>query len=110
MAFPKKKSRKITVDDNQYRYVVSSSKNSDSAWCKLTILVELEGQNGSVLRVVGLRSRDPWLDLSEGVKYDNKDYQVIKPNQVREFIKIAMQSGWKAAINGPEFTLEIHQN
>mgnify|MGYP001804267267 CR=1 FL=1 len=68
MALPKKKSRPITVDERSFRYSISTSSIENESLFRLHLTIQLASEEGRLLKVVGLVTRDAWLDLSEPEK------------------------------------------
>ncbi len=108
MALIKKKSRGITVNQNRYRYQISSTKIDHAGNYSLNLTVQVDDGFGSVLKVLGLLTRDYWLDFSEfGVRLNKDHYPIITPKYVANVIKLALSQGWKPNNSGSSFELEI---
>ncbi len=85
MGLPKKKSRKIIVDNIAYRWLASGKADG------IDIYVELYEQPASLLR-----SR---------VKYDSGGRQqiAVTPASIELLIRDAVSRGWSAHLTGPDF-------
>ena len=53
MALPKKKSRPITVNDNDYRYAISTTQIDDNWNFRLNLTVQSAKGEGSILGGIG---------------------------------------------------------
>lgn len=104
MTLANKGTRKITVDAEYYRWVVSP----DSGY--LVLVVEHLTSAGQRIAVT-IPSRDYWLDfkdLTHGkIEYDPKDYRPITPALVRKIILDALELGWSPQSAGKEIQLKL---
>ena len=94
MALPKKKSRPITVNDNDYRYAISTTQIDDNWNFSLNLTVQSAKGEGSILKIDGLVTRDVWLDFPNLKKYKKEDYPVFKPSDISRVILTALKKGW----------------
>ena len=84
MAFTKKSSRLIIVDGEEYCYRISQSNQHTDSVFILDVAVQSASGSGSILKVVGLLTRDYWLDYPDLASQDdwNLYYVQIKPRQM----------------------------
>ncbi|QGQ23089.1 hypothetical protein F1728_10580 [Gimesia benthica] len=106
MALNRKHSRRIVVDEENYRFKVSTTSIDKDGNYRLNVTVQREA-GGARLEVCGLLTRDYWLDISDPGDKDSADYPVITPKHVRFIIEQARQQGWQALEPGPTFVLEL---
>jgi len=105
LALPKNKSRKIVVDDINYRYAVSVKWKIDCNYdYDLNITVQSES-NCAKLIINGMATRDFWLDVSSAPD-DFSFYKVVTPKHVERFIKIGLGKGWQPSVKGKPFYLK----
>ncbi|MGF1767089.1 hypothetical protein L4D06_06855 [Enterovibrio makurazakiensis] len=109
MALPKNKSRKIVVDDVEYRFAISISWK-DNGEFDFNITVQSEKSNAGKLILKGLVTRNFWLDFSDlvGEKIKKDLYPTITPKHIEYFIKLAIDKGWKHSQNGDNFNLVVN--
>lgn len=106
MALSKKNSRQIVVDGDTFRYKVSATSPDEDRSFRLNVTLQREA-GGSRLEVLGLVTRDFWLDISKpGVKVSKK-YPTITPRHIRTIIGRAINAGWQPQTTGPAFVLEL---
>jgi len=106
MALNRKQSRRITVDGQDFRYKVSTTR-LDTDWnFRLNVTVQRE-ERGARLEVRGLVTRDFWLDISMPNPKRNEDYPIITPRHIRSIIQQAQLQGWQPDETGPAFVLEL---
>ena len=105
MTLTTKKSRPITIDGMEYRYQVSTTRMTEDWSFSLNLTVQNFELKGSVLQVMGLITRDFWLDFSDGPKWDKSDYPVITPKDISEIIRQAILAGWEPNKTGKSFKL-----
>ena len=108
MALNKKKSRRIHISGEDFRYIVSCSKESTDGNHRLNITIQSELYNGCKLVTDGLMSRDLWLDFPDfdgAIQWSN--YPVIEPNHIEAIIKSALNAGWKFKEGGKTFNLKL---
>ena len=110
MAFSKRNSRAITVDQVRFRYCVSLGADDSDQNFPLNITVQAADGNGAKLRVIGLSTRDVWLDLPSEFPIPSSEnwsevYKVVRPVHVSKYITEAIQSGWRPSDSGPPFEL-----
>ena len=103
---PKKKSRPITVDETNYRYVISTAHTETSGEFHLNVTVQMAEVNGSILAVKGLITRDYWLDVPNEV-HSKDHYPVLQPSHIAQFIQQAVKEGWQPKQKGPVFRLNV---
>ncbi|QDV18374.1 hypothetical protein Pan153_30310 [Gimesia panareensis] len=106
MALNRKHSRQIVVDEETYRFKISTTRADEDGNFHLNVTVQREA-GGSRLQVSGLVTRDFWLDISDPGAKMSKDYPVITPRHVRLIIERARQQGWQPETAGPVFVLEL---
>ncbi|WP_144394614.1 hypothetical protein [Pleionea sediminis] len=108
MALPKNKSRRISVDDIDYRYAISISWKDDGNF-DFNVTVQNESSNGSKLLLKGLVTRDFWLDFSDkvGEQIDSDLYPTITPRHIAYFIRQAIIDGWNSEKRVKDFILEV---
>ena len=102
---PKKKSRRLTIDGQVFRYAVSCSASGDG-WYDFNVTVQNEQHNGSKLQAIGLVTRDYWLDFSHG-DLDLDNYPVITPKHIETFVRRAQSEGWDFSTSGSSFELKV---
>ncbi len=88
MALSKKGSRKIVIDDEEYRWAFSA----DSGY--FYIVVQSATGNGARLEA---QSSSDWLDFGDAH---------ISSGDVERLIRLAMKDGWCPLNNGPPFRLQ----
>lgn len=97
MGIPKKKSRRITVDGLDYRWLLTFSRYA-SFFRSITIAVELIDSPGSKLVVYPV-----------GVDHNYADYELddapFTPKVVEQFIRSAREAGWQPTSNSGTFFL-----
>lgn len=106
MSLPKKKSRLITVNDIDFRYIISTSLIDDDWNFKLNVTIQIAEGQGATLSIKGLVTRDFWLDFSDPPR-NMDNYPVILPSHIEKFIKNGMEEGWNPQAKGSEFSLEL---
>ena len=109
MALPKNKSRNITVDENHYKYSISTSKKENYNF-DFNVTVQSSEHNGSKLLIKGLVTRNYWLDFSDLVHQDEIDYSnypTITPKHIEYFITKAKNEGWDYTQKGKDYTLNV---
>ncbi len=109
MALPKRKSRRIVVANNEYRYAVSISWK-ESGYFDFNITVQHDAYNSCKLLLKGLVTRDFWLDFSDrvGEEIDKNDYPTITPKHIKHFIVRATNEGWDFKSRGRDFILSVN--
>ena len=101
MAIPKTGSRPITVDGNDYRWLVRRKPTYSQAngWTPMTVAVSSTVPKGSSLVATLATNRpDTWVDT------ENK---AITPGDVASLIRLAIARGWNPATPGSPFQLEV---
>jgi len=106
MSLPKIKSRPITVNDIDFRYIISTSLIDDDCNYKLNVIIQIAEGDGAALAVKGLVTRDSWLDFSDPPR-NMINYPVVLPNHIEKFIRKGIEEGWNPQQKGPEFSLEL---
>ena len=108
MALPKNKSRRIAIDDIDYRYVISISWKDDGNF-EFNITVQNESSNGSKLLLKGLVTRNFWLDFSDkvGGAINSDLYPTITPKHIAYFIRLAIAEGWSSDKREKDFILNV---
>lgn len=107
MALTKKKSRPIVVNDECYRFQISTTK-VDKDWnFTLNLTIQHEEKKGSVLQIKGLVTRDFWLMFSElGNDWKKEDYPIVLPKHISKIINLSLKNGWLPKIKGPAYILK----
>ncbi len=106
MALPKKKSRLLTVNNDEFRYVISTGKYNENWEFNLNITVQLATGEGAKLKVEGLVTRDFWLDFPNDVT-SKEDYPVLTPKDISIIIKNGLKQGWKPSEKGASFIIRL---
>ncbi|MEM7348905.1 MAG: hypothetical protein AAF485_32145 [Chloroflexota bacterium] len=92
MTLPKKKSRKIIVDDQIYRYLIADRGTN------LNLAIEADDTKGQLVSFQ-VPYCDPWLKLSVEQVSDEKlpdnQIQSITPSFVKSVIIFALEKGWQ---------------
>jgi len=107
MALPKKKSRAIIVDNEEYRYSITTTQIDDKWNFSLNLIVQTEHGQGALLKSEGLVTRNIWLDFSDHKQYHKNDYPVIRPSDISKIITFAIKKGWTPNIKGSSFLLQL---
>ena len=107
MALPNKKSRPITVNNLDFRYIISTTQIDEDWNFNLNLTVQLAKGNGSILKLKGLVTRDVWLDFPDLNKYKKEDYPILKPKDISKIIEIGLNNGWLPTQNGKPHVLEL---
>ncbi len=103
-----KKSRAISVDGEDYRYQVSTTRIDEDWNFTLNLTVQRWNPPSAILEVKGLVTRDYWLDISDGLMWEKKDYPVLLPRHIASLIKTAELAGWKSQVIGVSFILNTN--
>ena|SRR6185312_15177848 len=101
MTIPHTGSRKIVVDNIQYRWIVRSQPTYSQglADAPLTFAVDLEDRPGSTLSVKMNGPRpDNWLGIQGAV---------VTPAIVQESVRPALSKGWHPDVKGSAYVLEL---
>jgi len=109
MALPKKKSRLINVNNEKYRYVISTGKYNENWEFDLNIIVQLATGEGCKLKVNGLITRDYWLDFPNEIT-SKKDYPVLTPKNISKIITNSLKSGWNPESKGKPYIINLDNN
>lgn len=96
MALPRKKSRSISVDGQNYRWLLSVNTNAPFHRT-LTIAVELAHSPGTKLIVSPIGVDVSYVDY-------NRD-EPITPKVIEKFIRDAIEAGWAPADSSGTFVL-----
>ena len=100
MSIPKKHSRRVVVDDVEYRWRVRGRPTYDQALTTQPLILAVEqcGKPGSVL-VVELAQSHPsnWMRVAASG---------VTPSVVAHHIRMALRSGWRPACKGPQFLMD----
>ena len=106
MSLTRKKSRGITVQNQRYRFQVSTAKLDEDYHFSLNLTVQHEQSAGAVLKVNGLITRDFWLDFSDIGSGRSKDnYPIILPRHISKIIELALKAGWVSTEKGMPFEI-----
>jgi hypothetical protein len=101
MAIPKKGTRPITVDGNDYRWLVrrKPTYSQGNGWTPMTVAVSSTIPNTSALVATLATNRpDAWI---------NADSKMITPGEVANLIRLAIVRGWNPAAPGSPFQLNV---
>jgi hypothetical protein len=100
-----KKSRPIRIEDEEYRFQISTTR-IDKEWnFILNITIQRWSPPRGILEVKGLVTRDYWLDISDGSKWNIEDYPVILPKHIAILIQNAKLGGWNSEDCGGPFIM-----
>ncbi|MEJ2612893.1 MAG: hypothetical protein P8179_23235 [Candidatus Thiodiazotropha sp.] len=100
-----KKSRPIKVNGEEFRYQISTTKIDDKWSFSLNITVQRWTPPRGVLEVKGVVTRDFWLDISDGKKWNIEDYPVVLPKHISYLIKLAIMEGWDSTETGVSYKI-----
>lgn len=106
MSLPKKKSRPITVNNENFRYIISTGKYDEDWNFDLNVTVQIAHGEGSILKVEGLVTRDFWLDAPNEVT-SKFDYPVLTPKDISIIISNSIKQGWNPDKKGPPFIIKL---
>jgi hypothetical protein len=101
MAIPKKGSRPITVDGQDYRWFVRRKPThcTGSGWTPLTVAVSSDvPRSASMLVTLATNRPDAWLHPGS---------IAITPADVAELIRLAIRRGWDPAKPGSAFRIDV---
>lgn len=107
MALPKKRSRKISIDGEQFQYFISRSKVINDGAFHLTVTVQNKNSNGTYLIAKGIQTRDFWLDFGDVQRHAPSEYKILMPKHVEKIIREGLKLGWKSEQNGDVFELNF---
>lgn len=105
MTLTTKKSRGINVAGIRYRYQISTTQIDDDWNFALNLIVQRSEAKGTLLQVKGLATRNFWLDISEGAKWNRYEYPTILPRHISSIIEQAIKAGWQSEKSGKPFVL-----
>jgi len=103
-----KKSRAISVNGEDFRYQVSTTRIDDDWNFTLNLTVQCWNPPLGVLQVKGLVTRDYWLDISDGANWNINDYPVLLPRHIELLIKASYLASWKPKVKGKSFILNTN--
>jgi len=106
MALPKKKSRPITVNNENFRYIISTEKYNTDWTFNLNITVQIAEGQGNILKIEGLVTRDFWLDFPYDIT-EKKDYPLLTPKDISLIIKNSLNKGWNPNKKGSPFIIKL---
>lgn len=106
MSLPKKKSRSLTVNNQQFRYVISCGKYDENWIFGLNVTVQIAHGEGSKLKVTGMVTRDFWLDFPYDIA-TREYYPELTPKDVATLIEMGIEKGWDPVQKGPHFILKV---
>lgn len=109
MALPKKKSRAITVNNEEYRYIISTGKYDENWSFNLNVTIQIAEGEGNVLKVEGLVTRDYWLDVPSDVT-SKEDYPVLTPTDIVFMIEKGIREGWIPNKKGASFIIKLDKS
>ena len=109
MALPKKKSRLISANNENYRYIISTGKYNEDWEFDLNITIQHVTGEGCKLKVKGLITRDYWLDFPNDIT-SKKDYPVVTPKHISSIITHSLNSGWNPKQKGKPYIINLDNN
>jgi len=96
MAMPKKGSRKLTVEGESYRWIVTIEKvfrNADYGPKKINVAIESVAASGAKLLIVAERHSQPG-------DWGTIEVEPVTPSDVSRWISMAIQKGWNPRVDG----------
>ena len=102
MAIPKKGTRKITVNDLAFRWLIrrkATYGQTDYGIGKLHVAVELEENPGTSLFI--------FTDRKHPKDYGAEKINPVKPSDISNWIKQALEIGWNPLKSGNPFRTKI---
>ena len=105
MALPKKKSRPTVVNNQEFRYIVSTSRSEEKGDYSLNLTVQDNDGEGSILKVQGIITMDFWLDFPQ--KNSQEDYPVLTPKDISSIITKGIKMGWNPKENGKPYIIKL---
>lgn len=112
MALDKKKSRPITVEKINYRYIVNRAKKGVDGIFELYVTIQSATGVGAKL-IFSIKTRDIWLDypflIQRRVNLNGPGYVKVTPSDVAKIIRIGIEQGWDPLQNGKPFYLKSEQ-
>jgi hypothetical protein len=109
MALPKKKSRTITVNDEEYRYIISTGKYDEKNNFDLNITIQIAHGEANILKIEGLVTRDFWLDFPNEIK-SKEEYPIITIKDISKIIVNSIKRGWNPNLKGKPFILKLNND
>ena len=103
-----KKSRPIKIDGEDYRYTILTTRVDNDWNFTLNITVQKWNPPRGILEVKGLVTRDFWLDISDGAKWNIGDYPVVLPRHILHLVELAISLGWERATVGKPYRLNTN--
>jgi hypothetical protein len=103
-----KKSRAISINGEDYRYQVSTTRIDDDWNFTLNLTVQRWSPPLGVLEVKGLVTREYWLDISDGANWNINDYPVLLPKHIQTLVMVAKNVDWKSQVKGKSFILSTN--
>ena len=104
MALSNRKSRKIVVDEKEYRW----SPSQDSGY--MILVVQHSSGNGKKLEVIISEDRNIVIENgSYSIEVGFSDKLIITPKLVQSVIRDALAMGWKAKGNGSPVELSLNE-
>lgn len=108
MTLTVKKSRPIKIKNEDYRYQVSTTRIDDEWNFTLNVTVQKWSPPQGVLEVKGLVTRDFWLDISDGAKWNKGDYPIILPKHISQLVELAVSQGWDKTSTGKSYRISTN--
>jgi hypothetical protein len=100
MAINTKSFRNLKLNQKRFKYKITVGKSNAEGEFSLTVLVVPSQNENSLLRVLGLLTRNKWLDL--GQKFSDEHYLVITKYHIQKMVELANLEGWNTeAITKP---------
>ncbi len=106
---PRSKSKRITVDGNRYRYLVTESAKVQDGVVPLAVTAQLGDTSGSLLRVIGLTARRWPEKLSKFYMGRSLDLP-LGPRHVARLIRLGVSRGWEPGASGPVVILQANNS
>ncbi len=103
---PRRNSNRICLGSDRYRYIVAETVDSDEDVVALTVTVQSENANGSLLRVIGLTTTR--VPAMESKFYMGRTVtHSIRPQHVANLTSRVQEIGWCPRESGSPFVLEV---
>ena len=103
---PRSGSKTITVDGNEYQYMVTESGATENSIVPLAVIVQHRENNGARLRVIGLTTRRVPSEQSKFYMGRSVEFSV-EPRHVAQLIRLAISRNWQPRLSGPTMILQV---
>ncbi|XCN72267.1 MAG: hypothetical protein Q3M24_18475 [Candidatus Electrothrix aestuarii] len=110
MTLTVKKSRSIRIENEEFRFQVSTTPIDEKWNFTLNVTIQRWNPPRGILKVKGLVTRNQWLDISDGTKLDIEDYPVILPRHIATLIQSAKLKGWNSESRSDTFVFTVDNN